>query len=106
MTPAPYLGGEDVPFASGHSWLKSLLQGSRVEHGGGWHGWESWTGTQLGKAECPEMKRRHLKSPSAVGDFGGGCWLFFMRLLETPQLWETLKYLHFWQDRKVVSYPE
>ena len=29
-----------------------------------------------------------------------------MRLLETPRLWETLKYLHFWQDGKVVSYPE
>lgn len=72
---------------------------------GGQRGWESWIDTKLGKAKSPEVKKRLLRSLSCW-TLWGGCWLFFMRLLETPWLWETLKYLHFWQDGKIVSYPE
>lgn len=76
VSPAPWLSGENTPFAPGHSWLKSPLQRSRAARGGWTALVQSWTYIQLGKTKSPELKWRCLRSPLAVGRFGvaAGCF--------------------------------
>lgn len=100
----PYLGGGTFPLFLGTPGSNPCCRAAELSAEGGQRSWETGQAS-LEKPRDQRQKGDVSGLPQLLDTLG---WLLaaFHETSGNTQLWETLKYLHFWQDGKVVSYPE